>query len=71
MKNVYTFHRADGFYAIEMPPHKTKTSDEIALDCVPLNPGTLKVVNEVSGETIYCHECALIGKPNCPEHGDA
>jgi hypothetical protein len=69
--SLYTFFRADGFYPIEMPPHPTKTPDEIALDCVPLNPGTLKVVNELTGETIYeyCPECDLIGKQNCPDHG--
>lgn len=65
---IYTFHRADGWYPISMPPHPTKTPDQVALDCVPINPGTVKVVNELSGEVIYCHECALIGRQNCSEH---
>lgn len=45
--NIYIFHRAEGFYPIELPDDKT------ALDCVPLNPGTLKVENAVTGETIW------------------
>jgi hypothetical protein len=53
MKPFYTFHRFDGFYPVDMPDHPTKTPDEVALDCVPLNPGTLKVVNEMTGEVIY------------------
>jgi len=44
---IYIFHRAEGFYPIELPDDKT------ALDCVPLNPGTLKVENAVTGETIW------------------
>lgn len=51
--NLYTFHREDGFYPISMPHHPDKTSDQVALDCVPLNPGTRKVVNEITKEVIY------------------
>ena len=44
---LYTFQRAEGFYPIEF------SSDKEALKNVECNPGTLKVVNQITGETIY------------------
>ena len=60
---IYTFHRVDGFYPIEMPPHPTKTPDQVALDCVPLNPGTLKVVNEQTNKVVYDANQPTSGQP--------
>lgn len=44
---VYTFHRADGFYPI------TLKSDERAVANAECNPGTLRVVNEITGKTVW------------------
>jgi hypothetical protein len=44
---IYTFHRKEGFYPIEL------SSDEEAMANVESNPGTIKVVNEETRETIY------------------
>lgn len=43
----YTFHRGDQFYAV---PCK---DDAEALACVDCNPGTTKVINEITGKTIF------------------
>jgi hypothetical protein len=51
MKNkTYIFHRKEGWYPVELPDDKT------ALDCVPINPGTIKIerMNEDgSSEVVY------------------
>lgn len=44
---TYTFHRASGWYPVEL------SSDEEACRNALCNPGTEKVVNEISGETIW------------------
>lgn len=43
----YTFHRADGFYPI------TLQDDDDARANALCNPGTLKVVNELTGEIVW------------------
>lgn len=43
----YTFHRAEGFYPLLL------NDDLAARQNAECNPGTLKVVNEVSGETVW------------------
>lgn len=45
--NLYTFHRADGFYPLELPNDADAKSNAV------WNPGTLKVVNEVTGVMIW------------------
>lgn len=45
--NIYTFHRKEGFYPIELP------SDEEALRNVRCNPGTIIVVNMTTGKTVF------------------
>ena len=45
--NIYTFHRKDGWYPIEL------TNDVEAAHHVVFNPGTLKVVNEKTGNVVY------------------
>lgn len=52
--NIYTFHREDGFYPIEL------ANDAQAAHHVLFNPGTLKVVNETTGRVVYD-----IGNPTC------
>ena len=47
---LYTFHRAEGFYPLLIK------DDDTAVHNAFLNPGTLKVVNEVTGETIWSTE---------------
>ena len=37
---LYTFFREEGFYPLEIDTD----SDKVALDSVPLNPGTRKVI---------------------------
>lgn len=48
--SIYTFHRAGGFYLLELG------SDEEARANAECNPETVKVVNEITGETVW---------PNC------
>lgn len=45
--NIYTFHRKDGFYPLQL------NSDDEAIANAKCNPGTLKVVNEITGETVF------------------
>ena len=45
--NIYTYHRQDGFYPIEL------VNDIEAAHHVLFNPGTLKVVNETTGKVVY------------------
>jgi hypothetical protein len=45
--NIYTFHREDGWYPIEL------VNDIEAAHHVLFNPGTVKVVNETTGKTVY------------------
>lgn len=61
---IYTFHRADGFYPIEL------VNDIEAAHHVLFNPGTIKVVNEETEKVIYeqCIECETIGCSRCSEH---
>lgn len=44
---LYTFHRADGFYPLMLK------DDLAARQNAESNPGTVKVVNEVTGETVW------------------
>jgi hypothetical protein len=44
---IYTFHRADGFYPLSFP------DDMTALAQVPLNPGTLAIINQSTRTKIY------------------
>ena len=55
---LYTFHRKDGWYPLELPDvietaNGGKTSDQVALDCVACNPGTLKVINKSTGKVLF------------------
>jgi hypothetical protein len=43
----YTFHREGGFYPLALG------SDEEAVANAKCNPGTLKVVNELTGQTVF------------------
>lgn len=43
----YTFHREGGFYPLALG------SDEEAIANANCNPGTLKVVNELTGQTVF------------------
>lgn len=43
----YTFHREDGFCPLGLG------SDEEAIANAKCNPGTLKVVNELTGQTVF------------------
>lgn len=43
----YTFHRSEGFYCIPLE------SDMDARACGDCNLGTLRVVNELTGETVW------------------
>lgn len=43
----YTFHRADGFYVLQFG------SDDEAKDNGECNPGTLRVVNELTQDVVY------------------
>lgn len=45
--SIYTFHRENGFYPLEL------ASDEEARANAECNPGTVKVVNEITGETVW------------------
>lgn len=60
IKQLYTFHRAEGFYPMELSsedhPSKIHPDDQV-IDHVRANPGTLKVVNEISGKIIYDAAC--------------
>lgn len=47
---IYTFHRKEGFYPLEL------NSNEEAKANALRNPGTLKVVNEITKEIIYQEE---------------
>jgi len=47
---LYTFHRHDGFYPLELE------SDKEAIANADCNPGTEKVVNEETGETVFTPE---------------
>ena len=44
---IYTFHREEGFYILEL------SSDEEAIANAECNPGTLKVMNEITGKIVY------------------
>lgn len=46
-QNVYTFHRSEGFYPLELQDDTTALANALN------NPGTLKVVNEVTGKTVF------------------
>lgn len=46
-RNVYTFHREDGWYPIEL------VNDIEAAHHVLFNPGTIKVVNETTGKIVF------------------
>ncbi len=43
----YTFHRADGFYCLML------ASDFEARENAECNPGTLRVINMVTKETVW------------------
>ena len=43
---TYIFHRKEGWYPVEL------RNDQEALDCVPLNPGTLKVT-DANGRVVW------------------
>ena len=45
--NLYTFHRSDGFYPVEL------VNDVEAAHHVLFNPGTVKVVNHTTGKVVY------------------
>ena len=45
--NIYTFYREGGFYPIEIE------DDATAIKQARLNKGTVKVVNEITGETVW------------------
>jgi hypothetical protein len=45
--NIYTFHREDGWYPIEL------VNGLEAAHHVLFNPGTVKVTNETTGKVIY------------------
>jgi len=45
--SLYTFHRAEGFYPLVL-----KDDDDAKVNAF-CNPGTLKVVNELTGETVW------------------
>lgn len=45
--NIYTFHRQNGWYPIEL------VNDIEAARHIPFNPGTVKVVNETTGKVVY------------------
>ena len=49
-QSLYTFHRAEGFYPLALK------DDEDAKVNAFCNPGTLKVVNEMTGETVWSTE---------------
>jgi hypothetical protein len=44
---IYTFHRKDGFYPLELE------SDSEAIANAISNPGTLRVVNEVTKKEVF------------------
>jgi hypothetical protein len=43
----YTFHRASGWHPLDLP------SDEEAIRNALCNPGTVSVVNEVTGKVVW------------------
>jgi hypothetical protein len=45
--NIYTFHREEGWYPIEL------VNDIEAAHHVLFNPGTIKVVNEMTRKVVY------------------
>lgn len=45
--NLYTFHRASGWYPLDL------SSDEEAIRNALCNPGTITVVNEVTGKIVW------------------
>lgn len=47
MKTPYTFRRKEGFYVLELG------SDEEARANAINNPGTIQVVNEITGQTVW------------------
>lgn len=47
IEQIYTFHRAEGFYPLEMK------SDEEAIANAKCNPGTLRVEHSISGRTVW------------------
>lgn len=47
MSTVYTFHREGGFYPLALG------SDDEARQNAEWNPGTIKVVNEMTGRTVW------------------
>jgi len=49
-QSLYTFHRKDGFYLLTL-----KDNDEAKANAF-CNPGTLKVVNELTGDTVWSQE---------------
>ncbi len=44
---VYIFHRKDGWYPLELP------SDSGACENAECNPGTVRVVNAVTGKQVW------------------
>jgi hypothetical protein len=49
-KIPYTFHRQDGFYILEFDDDKEAILNGLC------NPGTLKIVNEITREVIFNSE---------------
>ena len=45
---LFIFHRAEGWYPLELPDTQTDLMDNIAI-----NPGTLKVTDGITGEVIW------------------
>ena len=46
-QQVYTFHRSEGFYPLAL------NDDEQARANALCNPGTIKVVNEITGAVVW------------------
>lgn len=58
--SIYAFQRKEGFYFLELG------SDDEAIANGKCNPGTLRVVNEVAGYTVYIPDlkCWACGNTN-------
>lgn len=62
MKTIYTFHRDKTFYPIEL------INDEDACANAEMNPGTVKVVNELNGKCVWFSPHLLIWRVSCQCH---
>jgi hypothetical protein len=57
MKNIYTFHRAEGWYPVEL------INNMEAAHHILFNPGTVKVVNETTGEILHDENKTSLDEP--------